>query len=121
MQSDQGLREGLLGVLIRGVITRDYEAVMPEMLSRCGVSKASVSRHFAEASAESLRRLCERRFDGQSRLIREGLCLLHHCLGLIHPQPAAADAGGRHPAQHCASAASHIQHRADALAGQLGE
>jgi transposase-like protein len=69
MQSDQGLREKLLSVLIRGVSTRDYEAVMPEMASRCGVSKATVSRRFVEASAESLRCLCERRFDEVELLV----------------------------------------------------
>ena len=69
MQGDHGLRERLLGVLIRGVSTRDYEAVMPEMASRCGVSRSSVSRRFAEASAESLRSLCERRFDEVELLV----------------------------------------------------
>ncbi len=69
MHRDQGLREKLLSVLIRGVSTRNYEAVMPEMASRCGVSKATVSRRFVEASAESLRALCERHFDEVDLLV----------------------------------------------------
>jgi transposase-like protein len=69
MQRDQGLREKLLGVLMRGVSSRDYEAVMPEMAQRCGVSRSSVSRRFAEASVESLRSLCERRFEEVELLV----------------------------------------------------
>jgi transposase-like protein len=42
---------------------------MPEMAQRCGVSRSSVSRQFAEASAEALRSLCERRFDEVELLV----------------------------------------------------
>jgi len=69
MHGEQGLRESLLEVLIRGVSTRNYKAVMPEMAQRCGVSRSSVSRQFAEASAEALRSLCERRFDEVELLV----------------------------------------------------
>jgi len=69
MQDDESLRKRLLSILIRGVSTRDYETVVPEMASRCGVSKASVSRQFQQASAEALKALCERRFDGVELLV----------------------------------------------------
>lgn len=69
MQSDASLSEKLGGILMRGVSTRNYEAVVPEMAQSCGVSKSSVSREFIAASAEQLKALCERRFDELDILI----------------------------------------------------
>jgi len=69
MQSDASLSEKLSSILMRGVSTRNYEAVIPEMADSCGVSKSSVSREFVAASAEQLRGLCERRFDDLDLLV----------------------------------------------------
>lgn len=69
MQSDTSLSERLSSILMRGVSTRNYEAVIPEMAASCGVSKSSVSREFIAASAEQLRGLCDRRFDDLDLLI----------------------------------------------------
>ena len=69
MQSDASLSEKLSSILMRGVSTRNYEAVIPEMADTCGVSKSSVSREFVAASAEQLRALCERRFDDRDLLV----------------------------------------------------
>jgi len=69
MQSDASLSEKLSSILMRGVSTRNYEAVVPEMAESCGVSKSSVSREFVAASAEQLRGLCERRFDDLDLLV----------------------------------------------------
>ena len=69
MQNDQGLQGRLLSILLRGVSTRDYQQVLPEMADRCGVSKSALSRQFQEASAAALQRLCERRFDEVDLLI----------------------------------------------------
>lgn len=63
MQSDESLRERMLSIVMRGVSTRNYQEVVPELVERCGVSRSAVSRQLQEASAESLQRLCERRFD----------------------------------------------------------
>jgi len=63
MQDDEGLRQRLLSIVMRGVSTRNYEEVVPEMAERCGVSRSAVSRQLQQASAEALRSLCERRFD----------------------------------------------------------
>jgi len=63
MQDDAGLRERLLGIVMRGVSTRNYQEVLPEVAQRCGVSRSAVSRQVQEASAEALQRLCERRFE----------------------------------------------------------
>ncbi len=67
-------REGKLGsrmleILLRGVSTRQYRAVLPEMAETVGVSRSSVSREAIEASEEELRRLCERRLEELDLLI----------------------------------------------------
>ena len=69
MQSDVALGEKLSSILLRGVSTRNYQDVIPEMAETCGVSKSSVSREFIEASAEQLQTLAERRFDELDLLI----------------------------------------------------
>jgi transposase-like protein len=69
MQSDVALGEKLSSILLRGVSTRNYEEVIPEMAETCGVSKSSVSREFIEASAEQLQALAERRFDDLDLLV----------------------------------------------------
>ena len=69
MRSQEGLRERLLSILLRGVSTRNYQAVVPEMTQRCGLSRSAVSREFAEASAQALKALCERRFDEVELLV----------------------------------------------------
>lgn len=53
----------MLEILMMGVSTRNYHRVIPQMAETVGVSKSNVSREFIEASAETLKRLCERRFD----------------------------------------------------------
>lgn len=48
---------------MRGISTRQYAEVLPEMASTCGVSISTVSREAAEAGEEALQELLERRFD----------------------------------------------------------
>ena len=60
---ENGMSTRMLDVLLRGISTRQYAEVLPEMASTCGVSKSNVSREAAEASAEALKELLERRFD----------------------------------------------------------
>jgi transposase-like protein len=69
MQSNAGLRDRLMAILMRGVSTRHYQEVVPQMADRCGVSRSAVSREFAQASAEALQALCERRFDEVDLLV----------------------------------------------------
>jgi len=69
MRDDQGLRERLLSIVMRGVSTRNYREVLPEMAQRCGVSRSAVSRQVQQASAEALKSLCERRFDEVDLLV----------------------------------------------------
>ena len=69
MQNGGALSQKLCGILMRGVSTRHYADVIPEMAETCGVSKSAVSRDFIEASAEKLKELSERRFDDVDLLI----------------------------------------------------
>jgi transposase-like protein len=63
MQNNSGVGDRLLGILMRGVSTRNYKEVLPEMAQTVGVSKSSISREFQEASEEALKELGERRFE----------------------------------------------------------
>ena len=69
MRDDQGLRERLLSIIMRGVSTRNYEEVLPEVAQRCGVSRSAVSRQVQQASAEAFKSLCERRFEGMDLVV----------------------------------------------------
>ena len=59
----------LLEILLRGVSTRKYQEVLPEMAGTLGVERSSVSREFVEASAQKLKELNERRFDDTDILV----------------------------------------------------
>ncbi len=59
----------MLEILLNGVSTRRYKRVIPEMADTVGVSRSTVSREAAEASAAALQRLLERRFDDVELLI----------------------------------------------------
>jgi len=66
---ENGMSQRMLDVLMRGISTRQYAEVLPEMASTCGVSKSTVSREAAEAGEEALKELLERRFDGIDLLV----------------------------------------------------
>ena len=57
LRNNQGLDAQMLGALLRGVSTREYHEVLPQMASTVGVSKSSISRHAIEASAEQLKQI----------------------------------------------------------------
>ena len=63
LQENDGTAGRMLGALLRGVSTRQYEEVLPEMAATVGVSRSSVSRQATEGSAEQLRQLQERRWE----------------------------------------------------------
>jgi len=86
MQADDKLGSRMLEILLRGVSTRQYKAVLPEMAETVGVSKSSVSQEAIEASEEELQRLCERRFDDLDLLViyLDGLVFgEHHVLAAV--------------------------------------
>ena len=53
----------ILEILMKGVSTRNYKEILPEMAETVGVSKSQISREFIAASEEQMKSLCERRFD----------------------------------------------------------
>lgn len=69
MQEQSPLGERMLDTLLRGVSTRNYKDVIPQMAETVGVSKSSVSRAAIEASEAELEALLSRRFDELKILI----------------------------------------------------
>lgn len=64
LQSPDAMPQSVLKRLVRGVSCRDYEGVVDLAREGFGVQKSSVSRSFVKASADEVRQLSERRFDG---------------------------------------------------------
>jgi putative transposase len=86
LQTNSRLGARMLDILLRGVSTRQYEQVLPEMAQTVGVSKSSVSREAIVASAQVLKDLAERRFDDQDILLiyLDGLRFgRHHVLAAV--------------------------------------
>ena len=69
MQDQPRLGARMLDILMRGVSTRQYRGVIPEMADTVGVSKSSVSRQMIEASEAEVEGLLGRRFDDVHLLI----------------------------------------------------
>jgi putative transposase len=53
----------ILEILMKGVSTRKYKEVLPDMAETVGVSKSQVSREFMASSEKQFKQLCERHFD----------------------------------------------------------
>lgn len=86
MQDRQGMGTRMLDVLMRGVTTRQYQHVIPEMAETVGVCKSSVSRETIVAAEKELERLTERRFDKLDLLIiyLDGMVFGdHHVIGAL--------------------------------------
>jgi transposase-like protein len=69
LRQDRGLGQHMLGALLRGVSTREYHEVLPQMAETVGVSRSAISRKAVEASAEQLRQLQERRWENIEILV----------------------------------------------------
>ncbi len=69
MRTHSRVGQRILEILMRGVSTRNYKQVLPEMAETVNVSKSQISRAFIEASEKALKGLMERRFDDQDILI----------------------------------------------------
>jgi transposase-like protein len=63
LRQDRGLGQHLLGALLRGVSTREYQEVLPQMAATVGVSRNTISRKAIDASVEQLQGLQERRWE----------------------------------------------------------
>jgi len=66
MNSRLGSR--MLEILMKGVSTRKYKDILPEMADTVGVSKSQISREFVAASEKHFKQLCERQFDDRNIL-----------------------------------------------------
>lgn len=60
-KSDVG--KHMLSTLLRGVSTRKYDEILPEMAESVGLSKSSVSRNAIRISEQKLREFAERRWE----------------------------------------------------------
>ena len=69
LREDRGLGQHMLGALLRGVSTREYQEVLPQMAQTVGVSRSAISRKAVEASAEQLKQLQERRWENTEILV----------------------------------------------------
>lgn len=69
LQNNESTAERMMGALLRGVSTRQYEEVLPEMAGTVGVSRSNISRQAIEGSADQLRQLQERRWDEAHLLV----------------------------------------------------
>ena len=90
---DARLGRRMLDVLLRGISTRQYQNVLPEMADTCGVSKSNVSREAIKAGEEALKELLERRFDELELLVIyiDGMVFGdHHMISAV-----GVDAAGR--------------------------
>jgi hypothetical protein len=63
MHNQPRLSARMLDIPMRGVSTRQYQAVIPEMVDTVGVSKSSVSRQIIEASEAEVEALLNRRLE----------------------------------------------------------
>lgn len=69
LRKNQALSQYMLGALMRGISTREYHEVLPQMAETVGVSRSTVSRQAIEASIEQLKQLQERRWDQTEILV----------------------------------------------------
>ena len=69
MQDDDRLGQRMAEILMRGVSTRSYDKVLPEMADTVSISKSNVSREFIEASTLHIKELMERRLEDLDILI----------------------------------------------------
>jgi putative transposase len=69
LRDDGRVGEHMLKALMRGLSTRQYNDVLPQMAATVGVSRSAVSRQATGASAEQLKQLQERRWDEAEILV----------------------------------------------------
>ena len=68
MVTNSHLGSRILEILMKGVSTRKYKDILPEMVDTVGVSKSQISREFIAAGEKHLKQLCERQFDDKDIL-----------------------------------------------------
>lgn len=69
LKTNTEMKARMLDQMLRGVSTREYQKVIPQMAQTVGVSKSAVSREAIQASAKQLEELMERRWEKTDLLI----------------------------------------------------
>ena len=69
LRQDRGLGQHMLGALLRGISTREYQEVLPQMAATVGVSRSAISRKAIDASIKQLQQLQERRWEDVEILV----------------------------------------------------
>lgn len=69
LRKDRGLGQHMLGALLRGISTREYQEVLPQMAATVGVSRSAISRKAIDASVEQLKELQERCWENVEILV----------------------------------------------------
>lgn len=65
LQNPESMPENALRRMVRGVSCREYEGCLEPLAKGFGIKRSSVSRGFVKASANQMKTLGERRFEGQ--------------------------------------------------------
>lgn len=111
--------EKMLETLLRGVSTREYEQVIPEMAETVGVSRSSVSREASQAAEAEMEKLLSRDWNAVELLViyLDGMQLgSHHLLSAV-----GVDREGRKHVLGMVEGASENQAAAQALLVHLRE
>jgi putative transposase len=111
--------EKMLETLLRGVSTREYEQVIPEMAETVGVSRSSVSREASQAAEAEMEKLLSRDWNAVELLViyLDGMQLgSHHVLSAVGVDPE-----GRKHVLGMVEGASENQAAAQALLVHLRE
>jgi putative transposase len=69
MLSNSVLGQRLVSLLMKGISTRSYHELLPDMAETVGVSKSSVSREFIEATEKQMKAFSDRDFSDKDILI----------------------------------------------------
>src|SRR5918996_57006 len=78
----KGCEQAVMRRLIRGVSCRNYRSVIDAIRKGYGISASTVSRSFVAASAERVRELSERRYEGMrfAAIFIDGVCFARETL-----------------------------------------
>ena len=118
LRDDAGMGQRVRDILVAGVSTRRYAAVLPQAAGTVGVSKSAVSRRFVEASAEPLAALNERDLKDLKLLVIyiDGIVVHgHHILAAV----GVDEAGDKHLLGLAPGASENAQVVKDLLQGLI--
>ena len=118
LRDDANIGARVRDILVAGVSTRHYAAVLPEAAGTVGVSKSTVSRRFVEASAAQLAALNERSLADLTVLVIyiDGIVVSgHHIIAAV----GVDEAGDKHLLGLAMGASENAQVVKDLLRGMI--